>query len=299
MLDVFLNVLVPVLACVIVGFVWGKVGADFPNEFITRIVTYIGAPCLIVSTLKKSDLDWQLLITLGQSLLIIMAGVAGLGYIILRASGKPFRALSLAVVFPNTGNIGLPLCMFAFGDEGLAIALLVFVLVALVHFAVGDFVLSAKKGFRNGLLTGARQPIFLATLFVIFQFSSGFELPKPVLLTTQLLGGITIPLMLVTLGVSLSVMTYAGWHSGLIVSLVRVFGGLAVALFAVWLVGVEGTAAKVLIIQSAMPTAVFNYFFALKYQQEVASVASAVMISTVLSMLMMVPVLWYLLEQWP
>jgi malate permease and related proteins len=298
MIDVLLNVLVPVIACVAIGFGWGKSGAVFPNEFVTRIVTYVGAPALIISTMKKSALDWQMLVAIAQGTLLMMAGLALLSTMVFRLLGKPFRPLSLAVIFPNTGNIGLSLCFFAFGEEGLAIALMVFVVIGLVHFACGDFVLNAQTGFLNGFLTGLRQPIVLATLFVIVQLILDFELPKPVLLTSELLGGMTIPLMLIALGVSLSVIDTASWKIGMLISVLRVFGGLGVACVAVWLVGIQGLVAKVIIVQSAMPSAVFNYFFALKYNREVEAVASAIMISTVISLIVMAPLLWFFLSGW-
>jgi len=294
MLFVLLNVLVPVIGCVLVGYVWGKTSADFPNQFITRMVTYVAAPCLIVSTMSQYQFDTRLLYDMALLSLVTLAGVAFLGLAIFKFMGTPFRPYSLATVFPNTGNIGLSLCLFAFGEEGLALALIPFVIISLFHFAVGDIVLNRSESKREGILIALRQPILLATFLVLAQILLDFQLPKPILSTTKLLGGMTIPLMLVTLGVSLSAIHPGSWTRGALVAGIRVFGGLIVCGAAIWLAGTKGLPAKVMLVQASMPSAVFNYFFALKYDTEVESVASAVMISTVLSLVLMIPLLGYL-----
>jgi len=124
----------------------------------------------------------------------------------------------------------------------------------------------------------------------------GFDLPMALATTTKLLGGMTIPIMLVTLGLSLATIRFADMRKGFLVAFLRVPGGLLVALTVIALTGTEGLMAKVLILQSVMPSAVFNYFFALKYKREVEVVASSVVISTVLSFLILPPLLWYLLD---
>jgi hypothetical protein len=294
MLFVLLNVLAPVIGCVLVGYVWGKTSADFPNQFISRMVTYVAAPCLIVSTMSEYRFDTGLLYDMALLSLITLAGVALLGWSMFRFVDMPFRPFSLAMVFPNTGNIGLSLCLFAFGEEGLALALIPFVVISLIHFASGDIVLNKSESRREGIIIALRQPILLATLLVLAQIILDFQLPKPILSTTKLLGGMTIPLMLVTLGVSLSAIHPGSWSRGAIVAGIRVFGGLLVCSCAIWLVGTKGLPAKVMLVQASMPSAVFNYFFAMKYDTEVDSVASAVMISTVVSLALMIPLLGYL-----
>ncbi|MGD9662183.1 MAG: AEC family transporter [Porticoccaceae bacterium] len=295
MVQVLLNVVFPVFCCVLIGYVWGKSRFDYATEFVTRLVSNVGAPCLIVATINESQLNWQDFLVMAKLSFAVMAGFALLGMVAFKLLKMDFRALSLAVIFPNTGNMGLSLCLFAFGEEGLALALIIFVIIALVHFACGDFILSKNASVGDGLLNLFKQPIIFATLFSMLQVGLDFELPTALATTTKLLGGMTIPLMLVTLGLSLATIRFADVRKGLVVAILRVPGGLLVALVVVALVGVEGLMAKVLILQSVMPSAVFNYFFALKYKQEVEVVASSVVISTLLAFLMLPPLLWYLL----
>lgn len=294
MMPVLFNVLFPVFCCVLIGFAWGRSRFDFELTFVTRLVTNIAAPCLIVSTIGESHLQWADFIVMAKLTLAAMLGFAVLGFMVFKILRLEYRPLSLAVVFPNTGNMGLSLCFFAFGDQGLALGLIVFVVVSLVHFSSGDFILNDGR-FSERLLKMCTQPLFLATLFAMAQIAVPIELPKPVAATTKLLGGMTIPLMLITLGVSLATLKMAEVGRGLLISLLRVPGGLLVALAVLAVFQVDGLMAKVLILQATMPSAVFNYFFALKYQREEATVASAVVLSTLMSFVLLPVLLWYLL----
>lgn len=296
MLSVLLNVIFPVLVCVLVGYVWGKSRHEFAMDFVTRLVTYIGAPCLIVSTINETRLAWDDFLEMAQLSVAVMVGFALLGYGVFRLLKQDFRPLSLAVIFPNTGNMGLSLCLFAFGDQGLALALIIFVVIALVHFACGDFILLRGVSHTQRVLNIFRQPIFVASLFAMAQVWLGIELPRPIALTTELIGGMTIPLMLISLGVSLAAIHSSHWSKGVLIAVLRVPGGLLVALAVIFLLDVEGVPAKVLLLQSLMPSAVFNHFFALKYNSEVEAVASGVVISTILSFLILPFVLWFMLH---
>lgn len=103
--------------------------------------------------------------------------------------------------------------------------------------------------------------------------------------------------LVITLGVSLANLAAGNWRTGLLISAVRIPGGVAVSLTAVTLLGIEGLAAKILILQFAMPSAVFNYLFALKHNRDPGAVASGVVISAMSSALVIPVVLWWLLER--
>jgi predicted permease len=112
-------------------------------------------------------------------------------------------------------------------------------------------------------------------------------LPDWLINTTGLLGGITIPLMLITLGVSLASLKVSEWKYSLLFSTVRVVGGFVVAVMVAHWLGLEGVERGVLILQSSMPVAVFNYLLALKYQQEPGEVAGMVVLSTLLAFILL------------
>jgi len=295
MLTVLFNVIFPVLCCVVIGYVWGRTRYEFPIDFVTKLVTNVGAPCLIVATINQSELAWSDFLELAQLSLAVLVGFLLLGYLTFRALKMEFRQLSLTVIFPNTGNMGLSLCLFAFGEEGLAAALIIFVVISLVHFTCGDFILQRGVSPARRVATVLVQPIFIASIFAMLQVWLGFELPASLASTTELIGAITIPLMLFALGVSLASIHSSHWSKGFLIAVLRVPGGMLVAMVVIYLFDVQGVVAKALLLQSLMPSAVFNHFFALKYNSEVDAVASGVVVSTVLAFVVLPPVLLYLL----
>ncbi|MAT50656.1 MAG: transporter, partial [Porticoccaceae bacterium] len=142
MIAVLLNVIAPVLICVLIGFFWGRSGTSYATEFVTRMITFVGAPCLIIATINKSQLQWQDFLLMAKLQVMVLAGTAVIGFGLFRLLRLDFSSLGLSVVMPNVGNMGLSLCLFAFGEEGLALALIIFVVTSLIHFASGDLILS-------------------------------------------------------------------------------------------------------------------------------------------------------------
>lgn len=295
MFEVLVNVIAPVMICIAIGFVWGKTPATYATEFVTRMVTNIGAPCLIISTMNSTDMHWQDFLVMAKLTLLTLAGNLLLGFVVLRLFRLNFSNLCLAVVMPNVGNMGLSLCLFAFGEDGLALGLIIFVVTSLVHFASGDVVLARQGSLPHRLGGIVRQPLVYGAAIAVLLVTTGWKLPTVLANTTQLLGGMTIPLMLITLGLSLSRLGADNLRTGTVIACTRMLGGLAVSCTIVWIFGLAGLLAKVLILQSAMPSAVFNYLFALKHDRDVDAVASGVVISTFMSMLLLPVLLWFLL----
>ena len=100
---------------------------------------------------------------------------------------------------------------------------------------------------------------------------------------TQLLGNLGIPLMLLTLGVSLARLRVVGLARGITLSVLRLVMGLAIGLVVAELFTLEGVARGVFILGCAMPVAVFNYIMAERYGRRSSDVASMVVISTAIS----------------
>ncbi len=289
------NVIAPVLICIALGYGWGRTPSHYATEFVTRVITNIAAPCLVVATINGSDMVFDEFVTMAGYTVLILAisTVLGLGVLkLLRMD--PVLVLPMAV--PNVGNMGLPLCYFAFGEQGLALALVIFVVTTLIHFVSGDMVLSRGLSHRQRLALLFRLPLVYATLVAVFLVASGARLPAMAANTVDLLGGMTIPLMLITLGVSLARLDAGNWRQGLLLATGRLAGGVMVALGVILALGVEGLPAKILILQFAMPAAVFNYLFALKHDRSPGAVASAVVISTALSLVLVPVMLWLMME---
>lgn len=278
----------PVLVCATIGFFWARRGYAFDAEFISRLVLNVGAPCLMLSALSTVELDFDAFQRSAQACVLIAIVMAALGYVVPRVLGDSVRVYLPSFVFPNVGNMGLPVCMLAFGSEGLALGLAFFMVLSLAHFPVGTLMAGGKEA--GGLSAIMKMPILYAVLIVVALLWQEWQLPAPVLNSVQLIGGMAIPLMLIALGVSLQRLHVGQWKTALIYSGLRIFGGLLVGLSVCWVLGLEGVERGVVLIQSSMPVAVFNYLFAERFQRQPEAIAGVVVISTLLSFVM-VPVL--------
>ncbi|MDH4019469.1 MAG: AEC family transporter [Xanthomonadales bacterium] len=279
MFNELFSVIAPILICAGLGYGWARKGLDYPVDFVTRLVMNIGAPCLIVSSFSKSGIDIGKMAEISAAVVVILLVMLALGGILIRMMGLKIGTFLPSLLFPNIGNMGLPLCLFAFGETGLALGLTVFLVIFALQMSLG-IILVAGRGNLRGLIG---QPVLWATAIAVVLVSTGSSLPGWLDNTTSILGGATIPLMLITLGVSLAQLKVAQWKHSLLFSLIRVLGGFGLAVLVAELFRLEGVDRGVLILQSSMPVAVFNYLLALRYQREPGEVAGMVVLSTLLA----------------
>lgn len=277
-------VVAPVLFCAGLGFGWAKTGAPYPTDFVTRAVMNIGAPCLIVFTMASVKVAPDTMWMMAKVAIISMACMAVVGVCLARLLALPIRSFMPPLVFSNSGNMGLPICLFAFGQSGLALALGYFVTMFVGHLSVGLVLADGAGGnWRAQCRSVLRQPVIHAMLFALAMMAFPLQLPLWLLNTVQLLSGLTIPLMLMTLGVSLASLRVKHWQIPMVFSVARIAGGLCVGWLVCELLVLEGLIRGVVLLQSAMPVAVFNYLFALKYQRNPQEVAALVLVSTALA----------------
>jgi hypothetical protein len=269
----------PILICAGLGYGWARKGIDYPVDFVTRLVMNIGAPCLILSSFNKAGIDIGKMAEVSAATLVILLIMLVSGGVLIRLMRLKTSTFLPSLLFPNIGNMGLPLCLFAFGQAGLALGLTVFLVIFTLQMSLG-ILLTAGRGNPAELL---KQPVLWATVIAVVLVGTGESLPAWLDNTTGILGGATIPLMLVTLGVSLAQLKVAEWKHSLLFSLIRVLGGFGLAVLVAGWFGLEGIDRGVLILQSSMPVAVFNYLLALRYQREPGEVAGMVVLSTLLA----------------
>lgn len=293
MLVEIFNVIAPVFCCAIIGYIWGKSSEDYPSDFVSKLVLNIGAPCLIVSSIGRvalsADAFWQMAL----ATVMVLITVTLIALLVIRLQGHSFRTFYVSLAFPNVGNLGLPLALFAFGNEGLALAVAYFMVISIAHFSIG---MAVATGEPIKLSTFLSNPIMWAILIAVVMVGFSIELPAWLNNSVGLIGQLTIPLMLITLGVSLASIQVKQWPVGLLYSVLRICIGGCVAYGVAELLNLQGTAKAVLILQGIMPVAVFNYLFALKSGKNVEVVASMVMISTLLVVLILPPVLYVLMN---
>lgn len=291
MLEQLLAIIAPILICAGLGYAWARKGIDYPVEFVTRAVMNIGAPCLIIASFNESEIDVGLLGEITAATLSVML-------LMLLASGAMIRLLRLktstfapSLLFPNVGNMGLPLCLFAFGETGLALGLTVFLVVFTLQMSFGILLVAGRGKIRELV----KQPVLWATAIAVAMVLGDWSLPEWLANTTGLLGDFTIPLMLITLGVSLADLKVGNWRHSLWFSAARVLGGFGIAVLVAKLFGLEGVERGVLILQASMPVAVFNYLLAVRYDREPGEVAGMVVMSTLLSFLLLPLIVAYVL----
>lgn len=284
-------IVAPIMIIAAIGYGWGRASMPYDGDFVSRLVMLIGSPCLIISTFTHARLDTALF---AHMALVAACGIAITAVVcvaVLRLSGVSLRVYLPPMLFPNCGNTGLPLSLFAFGKEGLALALVIFMVMAVVQFSLGP----AIVGGGNPVRSLVRTPVVYAAVVAVVLLYTGFDLPAWAQNTVDLLGDVSIPLMLLSLGVSLAQLRVTGMKRALLLSLLRLGVGAAAGFAVAWLFGLEGAAKGVVIIQLSMPAAVFNYMLALRYQRDPNAVAGIVIVSTLLSFLLLPLLLWLVL----
>lgn len=275
-------ILAPILITTGVGYVWGKSGAEFPTEFISRIVMNIGTPCLVIGVMAKVEVKPEVMgdVALGTALIMLAMGL--IGWVWLSALKLPVATYLPPLIFPNNGNMGLPLCLFAFGQTGLALALGSFMVMMVFTFTFGLF-LMAEGSWRSRFTSVAKQPVIYAMAIAVGLLVTHTSLPRWLSNTVDLIGGIAIPLMTIALGVSLAGLKIRFLKRSFAFSLARIFGGLLLGYLVCWAMGLEGVSKSVVLLQSAMPIAVFNYLLALRYNRQPEEVAGMVLVSTLIA----------------
>jgi len=274
-----LSVVAPVFIIALVGLGWARSGAHFDEVSISRLVLNVGIPCLVFRSLTSLDVPPTELARMAGLAAAVMSMFAIAGFAILKAMNLPAHTYLGPLVFANSGNIGLPICLFAFGDAGLALGMAYFAVSSTCHVVLGGPLFAGTFSLRPFF----RSPLTWAVIVTVGVVASGVTVPTWIARTTTLLGDIAIPLMLLTLGVSLSKMHPDSLGRSVILSLARLSLGVSAGLLLTTVLGVEGLTRKVLVLQASMPVGVLNYLFAQRYGRSPEQVASLVLVSTLIS----------------
>ena len=252
-----LEVVSPVFLLAAIGFVWVRAGVEYRVQFV--------APAALA--------------TLSLATVLAYGGVTLASAALVWLNGLEMRTFLAPVIFGNTGNLGLPLAMFAFGELGLGYAVVVFAIMAIWSFTFGIWVVSGGGALDKVL----REPLVWATLLGGLFLWNGWETPTFLTNTLTLIGQMAIPLMLITLGVAVARLTPGRLGQAVLISLAKLVLCTAIA----WTVGrlmrLDDVAFAVLVLQVATPVAVTSYLLAEKYGADAQSVASLVVVSTLIS----------------
>ncbi len=271
--------IIPVFILIGIGFLfaqWRKISLQPVTEFII----YLASPSLAFTSLSAKPLMVADIMVALSGIVGIIGGVGGMVWIYSKATGFYSRGFTLPVMFMNAGNMGVPLALFALGEPGLQRATLLFVIMAVLQYTLGLYIVSGDRGWKEVF----RVPLIYAALAGLFVNLVKIQIPWPIAEPIRMLGYSTIPLMLVCLGYRLSSITSLTWGHSVAGALLRIVGGFACAYLVVTILGVHGINRQVLLLYGSLPSAVVNFVFTEKYGQDPELAASIILITTVLSL---------------
>ena len=285
------EVLFPVFFIVGIGYYLGKKNPNFDTTFITNYSGNFGAPALFIFAITSSGVTYSVFSEYFIYAIIALSSFALIGVIFLFFMKKDISRELPPYFLPNTGNMGIPICLFAYGTLGMGVAAAISSLVILLHFTINIFLASKKFDIKIILKSPPTYAVIVAVYFLYFDL----EMPKVVLNTVMLLGYAMIVLILMSLGVSLTQLKVFSLKDSVISSIGRVIIGPIIGFMIIKLFDLYGFAAGVLLIQSAMPSAILTYLVAEMYspKEVVDSISSMIVVSTLMS-LITVPIIVYI-----
>ena len=295
-MDIYLKlfeVLFPVFFIVGIGYFLGKKNPNFDTSFITTYAGNFGTPALVIFAITAGGVTFEVFKEFFFYALILLTAFGIIGLIFLILMKKDYVRELPTFFLPNTGNMGIPICLFAYGTQGLGVASAIASVIILFHFTLGIFL--AKKKFSLNVVIKSL-PVYAIIVSVIFLY---FQIKPPLFLenTTFLLTYATIFLVLMSLGIALTKFRFS-LKDSVILSLCRVILGPLIAFIIIYNFDLSGFAAGVLLIQSAMPSAILNYLVGSMYSPKkvIDRIASTIVVSTVMSFFTIPMVVFFALK---
>tara|TARA_B100000902_G_scaffold194755_1_gene186056 strand:- start:11 stop:913 length:903 start_codon:yes stop_codon:yes gene_type:complete len=289
------NVLFPVFFVVGIGYYLGKKNPKIDTTFITNFAANIGSPAIVIYSLNSTNISFNIFKDYFWYYLIAIFGffIVGSVFLYFQKTKDIIRELP-PFVMPNTGNMGLPICLFAYGSQGLGVAAAISALIILCHFTLGVFLADRKFNFE----VISKSPAFYSVIIAVILLYLNIELPIFIENTTLLLTYATIFLILMSLGIALTRLKVFSLKKAIISSIGRVILGPIIGYLLIIYYNLEGFAAGVLLIQCSMPSAILNYLVGSMYSPKkiVDNVASMIVISTLMSFITIPLVVFFALK---
>lgn len=283
------NLALPVLSIIFVGFIFGKIFKKSSTEIASKIAFFIFAPVMTIQVIRTGDIEFTALSRIAITFFVIQIILAIIVYLISKISKVKKEELNthlLTVLFTNCGYYGFPIILLAYGEKGLLIAVEYVFFFNLMTATLGVFLASgAKLSLKESLLEMLKIPLIYAFGIGLVLNITKIQLPKLIDSTLTTLNSAAIPILLLVLGLELSrinIKSYA--KSALLLVGERLFLGPAVALITILLINtVQGLEAKVIILESAMPTAFNALLLAKELGGNYKIVATTVFLTTLFS----------------
>jgi predicted permease len=274
-----LKIISPVFFLGIIGYFWEKTEIEYPIKFVTKLTMNIALPCLIFTSLMNTQIDSNVLSSIIFATLLSYLFLTIFCFLFVKLMKIDIHTFLPPMIFGNTGNLGLPLAFFAFGNDGLSYAVIIFAIMAIFSLTLGIWIISGDKNLTKLL----KEPIVWGA--VLGATCLYFNIKTPIFITNslELTGQIAIPLMLITLGVSVARLKLTNLTRGFSIVCFRTLICLLFSVSVAFTLNLPEVAAAVLILQLTTPIAVTSYLLSERFNRNPNDVASLVIISTLMS----------------
>ena len=288
------EVLFPVFLIIGIGYWYGKKDPKFDTKFITTFAGNIGIPCAIFYFLTTSNIEFSLFLRFSYYITLYVVVFSVIGILILKILNRDIYRLLPPLILPNTGNMGMPICLFAYGKAGIAIATAITAMIIVFHFSINILLASRKFSIKPLINCTPLYALIISLFFVYFQIPS----PKFIENAFFLIGYSSIFLVLMSLGVALSKLKVFSLKPTLVYSITRVIIGPIVGFGFVKFFNLSGVEAGVMFIQASMPSAVLTFLISEIYSPKKISnsIASTVALSTFMSFFTLIIVVFISLK---
>ncbi len=273
-------ILFPIFGIVAAGYFYAR--HHKPEMAVAnRLNMDVFVPALVFAALAGKSFDLVAFAPLALGGFLVLATCGLLAWPLARLVGIQPKTLVPPMLFNNSGNIGLPLAVLAWGEEALPAAVILFMVENTLHFSFGARLLDPK----TRLLTLWRIPVVFAAIAGLTVAMLKIPIWTPLVMAIKMLGDVSVPLLLFSLGVRMTDVSFREWKVATGSAVLRPLAGMLIAAGVVQLLGLQGREAAMLIVFGALPPAVLNFLFAERYQQEPQRVASIVLIGNIAALI--------------
>jgi predicted permease len=249
-------------------------------------------PALIFHVMIQEDFYPTQYLGLIFAGVLLMLGSGVIAYLLAKLLGFAPRSFMPSAMFSNWANLGLPLYVLALGQQALDGGVMLVVVGNLLCFTLGVYVYSGKLSGWEVLKT----PIIVAVAVGLAINASGFQMPKAIDLPIDMLGKVAIPLMLFSLGVRLTRVSWGDYRVGLAMAIFCPVVGVSLAMLLVQILPLSPLHQNILILFGVLPPAVINFMLAEQYNSDPDKVASMVIIGNLASLISIPSVLYFVLS---
>ena len=299
MISVFYNIILPILLVASFGVILQKLRPS-PLGFLSPALLYILSPCLVIDGIINANLPTNVSVKIVTTSITCSLVMLVLGLVIANLSKMTKDTISsfvLASTFPNAGNMGIPISFLAFGEEGLSVALIIFVAQGIISWPLGTLIVARAQtiGWKEPLIQVLKLPTLYAVPIALFIRFINFSIPSNLYRPIDMMADAAIPCMLLLLGYQLSNgLKEINLKDLVLLNITRLILSIPVVYLITILFNITDIAQNTLIVMAAMPTAVFTVLLATEFGTKGQYVANSVITSTLLSMITLTILIYYL-----